>query len=166
MQRVERSLLVRACLLSGRQLGAVLASPLPRARPCASPPTLRPPAAAQLCVRTLFAHHDVVVRPPFPHHATVLRPSLAPSCRRRAQTAACLKHFAAYSEETDRNSFAAVVTVQDMEDTYLPAFEVRGGGEGRRSDLARTRRGARARISIASSPLSLESAAWLLPLGA
>jgi beta-glucosidase-like glycosyl hydrolase len=38
-------------------------------------------------------------------------------------TSACLKHYAAYSEETGRDSFAAVVTAQDMEDTYLPAFE-------------------------------------------
>ena len=40
------------------------------------------------------------------------------------KTAACLKHYAAYSEEQGRNSFPAVVTAQDMEDTYLPAFEV------------------------------------------
>jgi len=39
------------------------------------------------------------------------------------KTSACLKHYAAYSEEQGRNSFAAVVTAQDMEDTYLPAFE-------------------------------------------
>jgi len=39
------------------------------------------------------------------------------------KTSACLKHYAAYSEEQDRTSFAAVVTKQDMEDTYLPAFE-------------------------------------------
>jgi len=46
------------------------------------------------------------------------------------KTSACLKHYAAYSEEQGRNSFAAVVTKQDMEDTYLPAFEAgvtRGG---------------------------------------
>ena len=41
------------------------------------------------------------------------------------KTSACLKHYAAYSEETGRNSFPAVVTSQDMEDTYLPAFEVK-----------------------------------------
>ena len=35
------------------------------------------------------------------------------------------------SEETDRNSFAAVVTAQDMEDTYLPAFQVWGVGWAR-----------------------------------
>jgi beta-glucosidase len=33
------------------------------------------------------------------------------------RVSACLKHYAAYSEETDRYSFAAVVTAQDMEDT-------------------------------------------------
>jgi beta-glucosidase-like glycosyl hydrolase len=46
------------------------------------------------------------------------------------KTSACLKHYAAYSEESGRNSFPAVVTKQDMEDTYLPAFEAgvtRGG---------------------------------------
>ena len=37
---------------------------------------------------------------------------------------ACLKHYAAYSEEAGRQGFAAVVTAQDMEDTYLPAFSV------------------------------------------
>lgn len=36
------------------------------------------------------------------------------------KVSACLKHYAAYSEEQGRNSFAAVVTAQDMEDTYLP----------------------------------------------
>lgn len=41
------------------------------------------------------------------------------------KTSACLKHYAAYSEETGRNSFPAVVTSQDMEDTYLPAFQAR-----------------------------------------
>ena len=35
------------------------------------------------------------------------------------RTSACLKHYAAYSEETDRESFAAVVTAQDMEDTCV-----------------------------------------------
>lgn len=38
-------------------------------------------------------------------------------------SSACVKHFAAYSEETDRDSFPAVVTNADMQDTYLPAFE-------------------------------------------
>lgn len=37
---------------------------------------------------------------------------------------ACLKHYAAYSEETGRLSFPAVTSAQDMEDTYLPAFSV------------------------------------------
>lgn len=40
------------------------------------------------------------------------------------QAAACLKHFAAYSQETGREGFAATVSSQDMEDTYLPAFSV------------------------------------------
>jgi len=39
------------------------------------------------------------------------------------RAAACLKHYAVYSEETHRMSFPAVVTAQDMVDTYLPAFE-------------------------------------------
>ena len=39
------------------------------------------------------------------------------------RAAACLKHYAAYSEETGRGGFPAVVTAQDMEDTFLPAFE-------------------------------------------
>lgn len=39
------------------------------------------------------------------------------------KTSACLKHYAAYSEETNRYSFPAVVTSQDMEDTYIPAFQ-------------------------------------------
>ena len=39
------------------------------------------------------------------------------------KASACLKHFAAYSEETGRGGFAAMVTAQDMTDTYLPAFE-------------------------------------------
>lgn len=39
------------------------------------------------------------------------------------KVSACLKHYAAYSEETDRLEFPAVVTSQDMEDTYLPAFQ-------------------------------------------
>ena len=45
------------------------------------------------------------------------------------KVSACLKHYAAYSLEGDcpgpscRESFPAVVTAQDMEDTYLPAFQ-------------------------------------------
>jgi beta-glucosidase-like glycosyl hydrolase len=39
------------------------------------------------------------------------------------KSSSCIKHYAAYSEETGRNSFPAVVTSQDMEDTYLPAFQ-------------------------------------------
>jgi hypothetical protein len=39
------------------------------------------------------------------------------------KASACLKHYAAYSEEAGRNSFPAQVTAQDMQDTYLPAFE-------------------------------------------
>ena len=39
------------------------------------------------------------------------------------KASACLKHYAAYSEESGRNGFAAMVTSQDMTDTYLPAFE-------------------------------------------
>lgn len=46
-----------------------------------------------------------------------------PADGKYVRAAACLKHYAAYSEETGRNSFPAVVTAQDMEDTYLPAFE-------------------------------------------
>jgi beta-glucosidase-like glycosyl hydrolase len=39
------------------------------------------------------------------------------------KSSSCIKHYAAYSEEVGRNEFAAVVTSQDMEDTYLPAFQ-------------------------------------------
>lgn len=39
------------------------------------------------------------------------------------KVAATLKHFAAYSQETGRINDPVVVTSQDMEDTYLPAFE-------------------------------------------
>lgn len=49
------------------------------------------------------------------------------------KVSACLKHYAAYSEETGRESFAAVVTATDMEDTYLPAFHqgvTEGGASG------------------------------------
>jgi len=49
------------------------------------------------------------------------------------KVSACLKHFAAYSVETNRAGFAAVVNAQDMEDTYLPAFEagvVQGNASG------------------------------------
>lgn len=60
------------------------------------------------------------------------------------KTSACLKHFAAYSEEgsskvapspdAPRSEFSAVVTAQDMEDTYLPAFES-GVVEGKASGI-------------------------------
>ena len=49
-------------------------------------------------------------------------------------TSACLKHYAAYSEETGRESFAAQVQAQDMLDTYLPAFE-NGIKKGKASGL-------------------------------
>merc|ERR1712195_13494 len=39
------------------------------------------------------------------------------------KVSSCLKHYAAYNEEAGRNSFAAMVTSQDMEDTFLPAFQ-------------------------------------------
>lgn len=39
------------------------------------------------------------------------------------KTSACCKHFAAHSIEEDRDSFDAIVTEQDMADTYLPAFK-------------------------------------------
>jgi len=39
------------------------------------------------------------------------------------KVSSCLKHYAAYNEEAGRNSFPAVVTSQDMEDTFLPAFQ-------------------------------------------
>lgn len=43
------------------------------------------------------------------------------------KASACLKHYAAYNLErwngVDRHHFNAVVTAQDMNDTYLPAFE-------------------------------------------
>ena len=39
------------------------------------------------------------------------------------KVSSCLKHYAAYSMESGRDSFAAIVTAQDMEDTYLPAFQ-------------------------------------------
>lgn len=39
------------------------------------------------------------------------------------KVSACCKHFAAHSLEEGRNSFDAVVTEQDMADTYLPAFK-------------------------------------------
>jgi beta-glucosidase-like glycosyl hydrolase len=50
------------------------------------------------------------------------------------RVSACLKHFAAYSEETGRESFAAQVVAQDMLDTYLPAFE-QGVKSGKASGL-------------------------------
>ena len=46
-----------------------------------------------------------------------------PPSGKYVRAAACLKHYAAYNEETGRLSFPAVVTAQDMEDTFLPAFE-------------------------------------------
>eukprot|EP00039_Didymoeca_costata_P011358 m.159291 g.159291 ORF g.159291 m.159291 type:complete len:761 (+) comp15146_c1_seq7:120-2402(+) len=49
------------------------------------------------------------------------------------KVSACLKHFAAYSQETGRIGEAAVVTEQDMEDTYLVPFEagiVNGSASG------------------------------------
>eukprot|EP00912_Choanoflagellata_sp_UC4_P002009 UC4_evm6s1289 len=39
------------------------------------------------------------------------------------KVSSCLKHYAAYNEESGRNSFPAMVTSQDMEDTFLPAFQ-------------------------------------------
>lgn len=39
------------------------------------------------------------------------------------KASACCKHFAAHSIEEDRDSFDAVVTEQDLADTYLPAFK-------------------------------------------
>lgn len=50
------------------------------------------------------------------------------------KTAACLKHLGTYSAETGRMSFAAVVSAQDMEDTYLPAF-ASGVEDGRAAGL-------------------------------
>jgi len=49
------------------------------------------------------------------------------------KVSACLKHYAAYSEETGRMGFAANVTSQDMEDSCLPAFQAgveRGNASG------------------------------------
>ncbi|KAJ6615735.1 Beta-xylosidase/alpha-L-arabinofuranosidase 2 [Pseudolycoriella hygida] len=39
------------------------------------------------------------------------------------KASACCKHFAAHSIEEGRDSFDAIVTEQDMADTYLPAFK-------------------------------------------
>ena len=50
-------------------------------------------------------------------------PGLQGTDPKYTKAGACLKHYAAYSEETGRLGFAAYVTSQDMEDTYLPAFE-------------------------------------------
>eukprot|EP00662_Eupelagonemidae_sp_cell21_P028571 gene28571-54499_t len=50
------------------------------------------------------------------------------------KVSSCLKHYAAYSQETGRNSFPAVVSSQDMEDTYLPAFEA-GVTKGKASSI-------------------------------
>ena len=49
------------------------------------------------------------------------------------KVSACLKHYAAYSGETNRMAFSANVTSQDMEDSYLPAFQAgveRGNASG------------------------------------
>eukprot|EP00045_Choanoeca_perplexa_P017763 m.265888 g.265888 ORF g.265888 m.265888 type:complete len:938 (+) comp17625_c0_seq69:4151-6964(+) len=49
------------------------------------------------------------------------------------KVSACLKHYAAYSEETGRGSFPAFVTAQDMADSFLPAFQAgvqRGNASG------------------------------------
>jgi beta-glucosidase-like glycosyl hydrolase len=50
------------------------------------------------------------------------------------KTSACIKHFAAYSQEAERKTVAANVSVQDMNDTYLVAFEA-GVRKGRASGL-------------------------------
>ena len=56
------------------------------------------------------------------------------------KVSACLKHYAAYSMEgvcpspSCRESFPAVVTAVDMEDTYLPAFQA-GGERGNASGI-------------------------------
>mmetsp|Transcript_77291 Transcript_77291/g.250180 ORF Transcript_77291/g.250180 Transcript_77291/m.250180 type:complete len:656 (-) Transcript_77291:1901-3868(-) len=50
------------------------------------------------------------------------------------KVSACLKHFSAYSQETDREGMGAVVTAQDMNDTYLPAF-MAGIQQGRASGI-------------------------------
>jgi len=39
------------------------------------------------------------------------------------RASSCLKHYAAYSQEAGRNSVGVIVNVQDMVDTYLPAFQ-------------------------------------------
>ena len=39
------------------------------------------------------------------------------------KVSACLKHYAVYSQEAGRQGFPAMVNEQDMEDTYLPAFQ-------------------------------------------
>jgi len=48
------------------------------------------------------------------------------------KVSACLKHFSAYSQETNREGVGVAVTAQDMEDTYLPAFKA-GVQRGRAS---------------------------------
>lgn len=50
------------------------------------------------------------------------------------KVSACLKHAFAYSEENGRLGFAAVVTKQDMNDTYMPSFKA-GVQEGHASGL-------------------------------
>ena len=65
-------------------------------------------------------------------------PGAAPS--KYLKTSACLKHFAAYSSEGQahtasvRTGFPAVVTRQDMEDTYMVAFKA-GVQKGRASSI-------------------------------
>lgn len=50
------------------------------------------------------------------------------------RASSCLKHYAAYSQEADRNSVGIVVNAQDMIDTYLPAFQ-KGVQEGKASGI-------------------------------
>ena len=50
------------------------------------------------------------------------------------KVASTLKHFAAYSQEAGRINDPVVVSSQDMEDTYLPAFEA-GVKKGHASGL-------------------------------
>ncbi len=43
----------------------------------------------------------------------------------RLKTAACIKHFVAHSgPEAERHHFNSIVSPKDMEETYLPAFEI------------------------------------------
>ena len=50
------------------------------------------------------------------------------------KVSACLKHFSAYSQESGRSGYPAVVKAQDMEDTYLPAFHA-GVSKGKASGI-------------------------------